>query len=99
MIQEELQKFIEKWAEEKGLLKEENAPKQMLKLSEEAGELAGAYLKNKHDEIVDAIGDIQVVLIILSKQLGLDYNQCLEGAYNVIKNRTGKLVNGSFIKD
>lgn len=99
MIQEELQEFIEKWAEDKGLLKEENAPKQMLKLSEEVGELAGAYLKNKHDEIVDAIGDIQVVLIILSKQLGLDYNQCLEGAYNVIKNRTGKLVNGSFIKD
>ena len=99
MIQEELQEFIEKWAENKGLLKEENAPKQMLKLSEEVGELAGAYLKNKHDEIVDAIGDIQVVLIILSKQLGLDYNQCLEGAYNVIKNRTGKLVNGSFIKD
>jgi NTP pyrophosphatase (non-canonical NTP hydrolase) len=99
MIQEELQEFIEKWAEDKGLLKEENAPKQMLKLSEEVGELAGAYLKNKHEEIVDAIGDIQVVLIILSKQLGLDYNQCLEGAYNVIKNRTGKLVNGSFIKD
>jgi NTP pyrophosphatase (non-canonical NTP hydrolase) len=99
MIQEELQQFIEKWAEDKGLLKEENAPKQMLKLSEEVGELAGAYLKNKHEEIVDAIGDIQVVLIILSKQLGLDYNQCLEGAYNVIKNRTGKLVNGSFIKD
>ena len=99
MIQEELQEFIEKWAEDKGLLKEENAPKQMLKLSEEVGELAGAYLKNKHEEIVDANGDIQVVLIILSKQLGLDYNQCLEGAYNVIKNRTGKLVNGSFIKD
>ncbi len=99
MIQEELQQFIEKWAEDKGLLKEENAPKQMLKLSEEVGELAGAYLKNKHEEVVDAIGDIQVVLIILSKQLGLDYNQCLEGAYNVIKNRTGKLVNGSFIKD
>lgn len=91
--------LILKWAEERGLLKAENAPRQMLKLFEEIGELAGAMAKNKQGDIVDAIGDIQVVLIILSKQLGYNYEQCLVDAYNVIKERKGKLINGVFVKD
>lgn len=91
--------LVLKWAEERGLLKAENAPRQMLKLMEEVGELAGAMAKNKQGDIVDAIGDIQVVLIILSKQLGYDYEQCLIDAYNVIKERKGKLINGVFVKD
>lgn len=91
--------LVLKWAEERGLLKAENAPRQMLKLMEEVGELAGAMAKNKQGDIVDAIGDIQVVLIILSKQLGYDYEQCLVDAYNVIKERKGKLINGVFVKD
>jgi len=91
--------LILKWAEERGLLKAENAPRQVLKLFEEIGELAGAMAKNKPGDIVDAIGDIQVVLIILSKQLGYDYEQCLVDAYNVIKERKGKLINGVFVKD
>lgn len=91
--------LVLKWADERGLLKAENAPRQMLKLFEEIGELAGAMAKNKPGDIVDAIGDIQVVLIILSKQLGYDYEQCLVDAYNVIKERKGKLINGVFVKD
>ena len=91
--------LVLQWADERGLLKAENAPRQMLKLFEEIGELAGAMAKNKPGDIVDAIGDIQVVLIILSKQLGYDYEQCLVDAYNVIKERKGKLINGVFVKD
>ena len=91
--------LVLKWADKRGLLKAENAPRQMLKLMEEVGELAGAMAKNKPGDIVDAIGDIQVVLIILSKQLGYDYEQCLIDAYNVIKERKGKLINGVFVKD
>ena len=91
--------LVLQWADERGLLKAENAPRQMLKLIEEVGELAGAMAKNKQGDIVDAIGDIQVVLIILSKQLGYDYEQCLVDAYNVIKERKGKLINGVFVKD
>lgn len=91
--------LILKWADERGLLKAENAPKQMLKLMEEVGELAGAMAKNKPNEMIDAIGDIQVVLIILAKQLGFDYNTCLFLAHEEIKNRTGKTINGVFVKD
>ena len=66
---QELQVLILQWAKEKNLLKLENAPKQRLKLLEEVGETAGAILKNKPDEIKDGIGDIFVVLVILSEQL------------------------------
>ena len=66
---QELQVLILNWAKEKDLLKFENAPKQRLKLLEEVGETAAAILKNKPDEIKDGIGDIFVVLVILSEQL------------------------------
>lgn len=92
------QKVIE-WAKERNLIKLGNAPKQLIKLSEEVGELGSAFLKNDYPEIKDAIGDIQVVLIILSEQLGIDYNQCLKYAYDVIKERKGKTINGTFVKD
>ena len=66
---QELQKKIIQWANDKDLLKFENAPKQRLKLLEEVGETAAAILKNKTDEIKDGIGDIFVVLVILAEQL------------------------------
>jgi NTP pyrophosphatase (non-canonical NTP hydrolase) len=87
------------WAKERGILIPDNATKQMLKLTEEVGELAGAIAKNNKIDQIDAIGDIQVVLIILSEQLGIDYKEALESAYNVIKDRKGKTINGVFIKD
>ena len=90
---------IKQWAKERGILIPDNATKQMLKLTEEVGELAGAIAKGNNIDQIDAIGDIQVVLIILSEQLGINYKEALESAYNVIKNRTGKTVNGVFIKE
>lgn len=90
---------ILEWANQRGILIPDNATKQMLKLTEEVGELAGAIAKNNKTDQIDAIGDIQVVLIILSEQLGINYKEALESAYNVIKNRTGKTINGVFIKD
>jgi len=90
---------ILEWAEARSLLNPENAPKQMVKLMEEVGELSSALLKSNKPEQEDAIGDIQVVLIILSAQLGIDYKASLESAYEVIKNRKGKTVDGTFIKE
>jgi hypothetical protein len=68
----ELQPLIIEWASNKGLIKEENAPKQRLKLIEECGELASGILKNKVEDQKDAIGDIFVVLVILAEQLKSD---------------------------
>ena len=93
------QRKVIEWAEERGLIKKENATKQFMKLTEEVGELASAILKKDPYETIDAIGDIQVVLIILCEQLDLNINQCLESAYDEIKDRKGKTVNGTFIKE
>ena len=87
------------WASDKNILKEENATKQMLKVIEEVGETAGAIAKNQPEEIKDGIGDSFVTLIILSKQLGLEPYECLEAAWDEIKDRKGKTENGVFIKN
>ena len=54
---------------------------------------------NSNDEIKDALGDILVTIIIGAELQGLKLEECLESAYNVIKNRSGKMVNGQFVKD
>ena len=94
-----MKKKVLEWAEPKGLLNPDFAPKQFMKLVEEVGELSNAMLNRNEVEMIDALGDIQVVLIILAEQLGFDLDTCLECAYNEIKNRKGKTLNGTFIKD
>jgi NTP pyrophosphatase (non-canonical NTP hydrolase) len=95
----ELVRLVEQWAADKGINKPENATKQMLKVMEEVGETAGALAKNNTAELKDGIGDSFVTLIILAQQCGFSAEECLQAAYDVIKNRTGKTVNGVFIKD
>ncbi|CAB5216868.1 NTP-PPase_u3 domain containing protein [uncultured Caudovirales phage] len=87
------------WAEARHLLHPENALKQYSKLQEESNELLIGILNKDPYEIIDALGDIQVVLIILANQLGFDIDECLKSAYDEIKNRTGQTINGNFIKD
>lgn len=89
---------IKKWSSDRGL-NTADPTKQMLKLMEEVGELAQGMAKNKPEQVKDSIGDVYVVLIILSQQLGLDIEECLKFAYDEIKNRKGKMVNGVFVKE
>ena len=51
------------------------------------------------EEAKDGIGDMLVTVILLAKMLNMDSVDCLQSAYNVIKKRTGKMVNGQFVKD
>ena len=100
MTFDELIENITQWADDKGILVPDNAPKQSMKIMEELGETMGAILKGKNtDEVIDGIGDILVTVIILAKQLGLEPTKCLESAWNEIKDRKGKTVNGTFIKE
>ena len=96
---DELIENITQWADEKGILSQENAPKQSMKVVEELGETMGAILKSKDDEIKDGLGDTFVTLIILSKQLGYEPSECLEAAWDEIKDRKGKTQNGIFVKE
>lgn len=86
------------WKQDKGI---NNPDKQCLKIMEELGELAGRIVRNDYDspEVVDALGDIMVTLAIEADILGFDIKDCLQEAYDVIKGRTGKTIDGSFIKD
>jgi len=98
MNMNELTTRIEDWAIVRELdIADPN--KQMLKLFEEIGELAEGLAKGKPDDIEDAIGDTFVVLTILSMQLGLDIRTCVQTAYNEIKSRNGRMVNGVFVKE
>lgn len=89
---------IKRWAINRGLDKAEPS-KQMLKLIEEVGELASGIAKGKKDLIIDSLGDIYVVLYILSIQLKLDFETCVEIAYDEIKDRKGIIKNGVFVKE
>ena len=89
---------IEQWAIDRGLHTADPS-KQMLKLMEEVGELAEGLAKDNPDAVQDAIGDAYVVLTILSMQLGMDIRQCVKMAYDEIKDRTGRMVNGVFVKE
>lgn len=90
---------IRTWAKERGLYKKGNSTTQYVKLQEEAGELAKALLSNDKDEIKDAIGDIVVVLTNLAHLEKLTIEDCIDAAYQEISNRTGKMINGTFVKD
>ena len=90
---------IRTWAKDRGLYKKGNSTTQYVKLQEEAGELAKALLSNDKAEIKDAIGDIVVVLTNLAHLEKLTIEDCIDAAYQEISNRTGKMINGTFVKD
>ena len=90
---------IRQWADVKGIYESGDSKTQYVKLMEEAGELAQAILKNDEPEVIDAIGDMVVVLTNLAKLRGHNIEDCIDSAYNVIAKRTGKMVGGTFVKD
>ena len=90
---------IRTWAETRGLYEKGDPMTQYVKLQEEAGELAKALLKDDQPEVIDAIGDMVVVLTNLAHQRGVYIEECIYTAYDVINKRTGKMINGTFVKD
>jgi len=91
--------LIRDWAGERGLYTKGDTKTQFCKLMEEAGELGRAVLKDNQEEFVDAIGDMVVVLTNMAHLGGTTIEECIDEAYKVIAKRTGKMVNGTFVKD
>lgn len=89
---------IRSWAMVRGIYEKGNSKTQYVKLMEEAGELARALLKNDKPEVIDSIGDMVVVLTNLAKLEKLNIEDCIDNAYATISKRTGKMVNGTFVK-
>lgn len=90
-------KKIEQWAKGKGLDTADSS-KQMLKVMEELGEVAAAIVRSDRASLRDGIGDTVVTLIILAMQNDMNLYECVNCAYDEIKNRTGEMINGSFVK-
>ena len=91
--------LIREWANERGLYEKGDPKTQSLKLVEEVGETCRAILKQNDADIIDGIGDCVVVLVNLAELVGEPLEKCIEQAYFEIKNRKGKMVNGTFKKD
>lgn len=90
---------IRQWAEDRNLIEGSAPINQISKLLEELGELATGVNKGRNDLIADGVGDAVVVLTILSKQCGLNIEDCIELAWNEIKDRKGKMIDGIFVKE
>ena len=91
--------LIREWADERGLYENGDTKTQALKLVEEVGETCRAILKEDFDEVIDGIGDCVVVLTNLAELQGVSIETCIDAAYQEIKNRKGKMVNGTYKKD
>ena len=99
MKYEELEIKVLEWAKEKGILDKSNPIKQIGKTQEELTETLIALVEKDENEIKDGIGDMLVTIIILAKLCDVTPTECLEAAYNVIKERSGKMIGGLFVKD
>lgn len=100
MTFEEIEIKVTNWGREKGLLNTTDPSAQCHKLLEEYTELIEAvYNTGSYEDMIDALGDMLVVMTMISKILNTDLTSCYLHAYNEIKDRTGKTVNGIFVKD
>lgn len=105
----DLQEKVLSWAKDKDLLHAKNTDKQFMKFIEEVFEFktemdnydfnTGNYKNYFFRKMKDEMGDIFVTLTILCEQIGIDPEECLSMAYNKIKNRQGKTINGTFVKE
>ncbi len=94
--------LIREWGRAKGITGSEGsgtASSQYQKLLEEVGELGKALMEDDACETIDAIGDCAVVLILLADMKNLRFEKCLQDAYDVIKERKGRMESGVFVKD
>jgi len=88
---------ITEWAQDRNLIKGATSKDQCLKLIQEVGELSDNLCKGRSP--VDDIGDCIVVLTIIAEQQGLSMQDCIAHAYDDIKDRSGMMLNGVFIKE
>jgi NTP pyrophosphatase (non-canonical NTP hydrolase) len=91
--------LIRQWAKDRNLIEGSDLKSQFVKLIEEAGELANSIAKKNDIEFADAIGDMFVVLTIMAAQNRMHIEDCIDGAWQEIKDRKGKMIDGIFLKD
>ena len=93
----ELVKLIEQWHEDRNLIAGSTDKDQVLKLAQEVGELSDSVCKEK--DMRDDLGDMLVVMINIMKRNNITIEECLQKAYDDIKDRKGRMVDGIFVKE
>lgn len=94
---EDLVNKIAQWHRDRNLIDGSTDKDQYMKLIQEAGELSDNICKGR--DISDDIGDMMVVLINIATRNNLTITECLEAAYNDIKDRKGRMIDGVFVKE
>ena len=95
-----LETEIINWAQARQIIPNSTPTAQYMKAQSEMGELADALMKKDMEATKDAVGDVLVCLINMCALLDIDMVECLDGAYNQIKNRKGTLLpSGVFVKE
>tara|TARA_B100001173_G_scaffold103751_1_gene89796 strand:+ start:153 stop:455 length:303 start_codon:yes stop_codon:yes gene_type:complete len=97
MSETSYEKLIGQWHRDRNLIEGSTDKDQYMKLIQEAGELSDSLCKGK--DIRDDIGDMMVVLINIMVRNNLTMSECLSVAYDDIKDRKGKMVDGVFVKE
>jgi NTP pyrophosphatase (non-canonical NTP hydrolase) len=91
---------ILQWSEQRKIIPNSTPEIQLLKAMSEMGELADATIKKDQEAIIDAVGDVMVCLVNYCALQDLNLVDCMEVAYDQIKNRKGRLLpNGLFVKE
>ena len=94
---DELIKKVAQWHHDRNLIEGASDKDQFCKLIQEAGELSDNICKGK--DVKDDIGDMIVVLINIAERNNVSLEECLLNAWDDIKDRKGKMVDGIFIKE
>jgi len=90
---------IRGWAHARNLVNGSTTDKQFLKLIDEIGELAAGLARKDQVKVMDGIGDAVVVLTIMAEQMGFSIEACIEMAWDEIKDRKGRMIDGVFVKE
>ena len=87
------------WAHDRDIVEGGTRQAQLNKLTEELGELAKGINKGREDMVVDGIGDCFVVLAIIAAQSGASLEHAVGVAWDEIKDRKGRMICGTFVKE
>lgn len=90
--------LIDKWGRDRNIIGGATSEAQLKKLLSELGELADGLAHKDIDEIKDGVGDVVVVLAMIAGIEGTTIAECVDHAYNEIKDRQGILFDGVFVK-
>jgi NTP pyrophosphatase (non-canonical NTP hydrolase) len=93
------EKHVVQWAKDKGIITPWNQKTQMKKMIEEVFELQEAVVEGDKQHVRLELGDVLVTCVVQASMWGMSLDECLTAAFNKINSRTGKLVDGVFVKE